>query len=189
MKRNHIAKIAALRANFNRYAYRPAAMIEQIKNYLGDELDFKVTDTINDRGHAAKYITICDKNGDEREIIAEYCADADEFVFSKIGLAEKVHNADYKLSVGIDNCSRIGHKKAWVVLFAGEKIGLWKVLISYSTVIAAWNVNSNVIYLQRNARNYSSTTRRHLSDFEAHVNRALKITNARAVLKWANWEC
>ena len=189
MKKSNIAKITALRKCLTRYAYGQDAMIEIIKDYLGNDLDFKVTDTINDRGHAAKHITICDKNGDEREIIAEYCAEADEFNFAKIGLAEKVHNSDYKLSVGIDDCSRIGHKNAWIAPFAGEKIGLWKVLVSYNMVIAAWNVNTNVIYLQRNARNYSNTTRRHLSDFEAHVNRALKITNERAILKWANWEC
>ena len=89
---------------------------------------------------------------------------------------------------GINNKSRINYKHAWIVDYHDEKVGLWKVLVSYSTVIAAWNVNSNVIYLQRHARDYSNTTRRHLSDFERHVSRALVITNETAVFKWANWE-
>lgn len=89
---------------------------------------------------------------------------------------------------GINNKSRINHKHAWIVDYHDEKVGLWKVLVSYFTVIAAWNVNSNVIYLQRHARDYSNTTRRHLSDFERRVSRALVITNETAVFKWANWE-
>jgi hypothetical protein len=189
MKKSNIAKIAALRKCLTCYAYGQDAMIEIIKDYLGDDLDFKVTDTINKRGHAAKHITICDKNDDEREIIAECCAEADEFNFAKIGLAESLRNSTARLAAGIGGSSRIKSKQAWIVAIGGETIGLWKVLVSYQTVIAAWNVNSNIIYVQRNARNYSRATRRHLSDFEAHINRALKITNERAVLKWANWEC
>lgn len=188
MKKSNIAKITALRNALNRYAYQPNAMIQVIKDYLGEELSFEFSTTTNNRNHEAYNILIFDKNGDTCEIVAELCADKKEFTFNSIGLEESVRLSDVKLALGMDNVSRIGTKQAWVVPFAGEKIGLWKVLVSYSTVIAAWNVNSNVIYLQRNARNYSNTTRRHLSDFEAHVNRALKITNETAVLKWANWK-
>ena len=188
MKRNHIAKIAALRNVLNRYGHRPDSMIQVIKDYLGDELNFEFSTTINSRGHEAYSILIFDNKGDTREIVAELCADEKEFTFNSIGLEESVRLSDVKLAYGMDNVSRIGTRRAWVVPFAGEKIGLWKVLVSYSTVIAAWNVNSNVIYLQRNARNYSNTTRRHLSYFEAHINRALKATNERAILKWANWK-
>lgn len=188
MKKSNITKIAALRKALGRYAYRHDAMVEVVKDYLRGEITFVIDDIVNNRQHSANLITIYDAAGDCRQIEAELCADEKEFTFNSIGLEESIRQSDVKLACGIDNVSRIGTKQAWVVPFAGEKIGLWKVLVSYSTVIAAWNVNSNVIYLQRNARNYSNTTRRHLSDFEAHVNRALKATHERAVLKWANWK-
>lgn len=188
MKKYNIAKIAALRNALTRNAYRHDAMIEVIKDHLGDELDFKVNDTTNYRGHASKNIVVYDKNGDSREFTAEYCCEANEFVFSKIGLAESVRNSTSKLVLGMGNSSRIKSKQAWIVTIGDETFGFWKVLVSYRTVIAAWNLNSNNIYLQPNAPRYSNTTNRHLSDFIAHVNRALKITDKRAVLKYASWE-
>lgn len=188
MKKSNIAKITALRNTLNRYAYRSNAMIQVIKDYLGEELSFEFSTTINNRNHEAYNILIFDKNGDTREIVAELCADKKEFTFNSIGLAESIYRSDDKLIYGMDNVSKIGHKNAWIVTFADKKTGLWKVLVSYNTVIATWKLNSNVIYLQRNARKYSNTTRRHLSYFKAYVNRALKITNETAVLKWANWE-
>lgn len=188
MKQSNISKIAALRKCLNRFAYTHDAMIEHIKNYLGNDLKFEWNLTINRRGHTAKQILIFDKEGDMREITAEFCADRKEFTFSSIGLEEDVYRCNAQLIDGINNKSRINHKHAFIVDYHGEKIGLWKVLISYSTIIAAWNPNSNIIYLQRHARDYSNTTRRHLSDFEEHVNRALEITNETAVFMWANWE-
>lgn len=188
MKKSNITKIAALRKALSRYAYRHDAMVEVIKDYLKDEVTFIIDDIVNNRNHATKLITIHEASGDFRQIEAELCADEKEFTFNSIGLEESVRKSDAKLACGMDNTSKIGSKNAWIVTFANEKIGSWKVLVSYYTVIAAWNANSNVIYLQRNARNYSNTTRRHLSDFEAHVNRVLKATHGRAVLKWANWK-
>lgn len=188
MKKSNIAKIASLRKALSRYAYRHDAMVELVKDYLKGDLTFIIDDMVNNRNHAANLITIYDAAGDRRQIEAELCADEKEFTFNSIGLEESVHQSDTKLACCMDNTSKIGSKNAWIVTFADEKIGLWKVLVSYSTVIAAWRVNSNVIYLQRNARNYSNTTRRHLSDFEAHVNRVLTATHEHAVLKWANWK-
>lgn len=188
MKQSNISKIAALRKCLNSFAYTHDAMIEHIKNYLGNDLKFDWNLTINQRGHEAKQILIFDKDGDTREIIAEYCADKKEFTFKAIGLEEDLYRCNMQLINGINNKSRINHKHAWIVDYHDEKVGLWKVLVSYSTVIAAWNVNSNVIYLQRHARDYSNTTRRHLSDFERRVSRGLVITNETAVFKWANWE-
>lgn len=188
MKQSNISKIAALRKCLNRFAYTHEAMMEHIKNYLGDDLKFEWNLTVNARGHVAKQILIFDKEGDMREITAEYCASRDEFTFKGIGLEENLYRCNMQLVDGINNKSRINYKHAWIVDYHNEKIGLWKVLVSYSTVIAAWNVNSNIIYLQRNARDYSNTTRRHLSDFEKRVSRALGITNETAVFKWANWE-
>ena len=84
--------------------------------------------------------------------------------------------------------SQIGSKSAWIVDYHHNNGGFYKVLISYSTVIAAWKVDTNIIYLQRHARGYSNTTRRHLSDFEAHVSCVLGVSNKTAVLKWACFE-
>lgn len=188
MKRNHIAKIAALRANLNRYAYRPAAMIEHIKDYLGDDLGFEFSTTINHRSHESYAILIFDKQGDTREIITELCANVDEFTFSKIGVGETVYASSSQLAMGINNINRMASKQAWIVPLLDDKGGSWKVLVSYKTIIAAWKTRSNLIYLQRNARNYSNTTRRHLFNFERYVNDSIKALGETAVLKWANWE-
>ena len=190
MKRNHIAKIAALRANLNRYAHRHDSMVEYIKDYLGDDLTFEIRDTVNHRGHAAKEITIFDKQGDTREIIAEYCCDADEFVFSEIGLDESVRKSRGELAIGIKNINRINSKQAWIVPIAVTVDGcwqFWQILVSYKTVIAAWKTTSNAIYLQPNARKYSNATNRHLSDFVRHVEAELRVKNKNPVLKYASF--
>ena len=189
MKKSNIVKTAALRKALTRFAYTHDSMIRLIKDYLKDsDLEFEVNLTTNNRNHMAKQILIWDKSGDCREIIAEYCADKEEFTFNGIDLEENVYRCNMQLINNINNSSRINHKQAWVVPYYNEKIGYWKVLVSYSTVIAAWNSNSNIIYLQRNARNYSNTTSRHLSDFAKQINRALKSTNETAVFKWACFE-
>lgn len=191
MKRNHIAKIAALRANLNRYAYRHDSMVEHIKDYLGDDLTFEIRDTVNHRGHAAKEITIFDKQGDTREIIAEYCADADEFAFEKIGLGERLYNSIGELALGIKNINRINSKQAWIVPITLTVDGcwqFWKILVSYSTIIAAWKITANTIYLQPDARKYSNTTNRHLSDFVRQVSDELKVKGEKAILKYASFK-
>lgn len=189
MKKSNIVKITALRKTLMDFAYCHDALIQHIKDYLKDsDLKFEVNLTVNNRNHMAKQILIWDKSGDSREIIAEYCADKEEFTFNGIGLGENIYRCNTQLVTGINNSSRINHKQAWIVPYYNEKIGYWKVLVSYNTVIAAWNPNSNIIYLQRNARNYSNTTSRHLFDFTKHVNRELEITNETAVFKWACFE-
>jgi hypothetical protein len=191
MKRNHIAKIAALRANLNRYAYRHDSMVEYIKDYLGDDLTFEIRDTVNHRGHAAKEITIFDKQGDTREIIAEYCAEADEFNFAKIGVGERLYDSISELALGIKNINRINSKQARIVPITLTVDGcwqFWKILVSYHTIIAAWKITGNVIYLQPNARKYSNTTNRHLSDFVCQVSDELKVKGEKAILKYASFK-
>lgn len=188
MKKSNISKIAALRACLNRFVYSKEGMIIHAKDYLGKDLKFETEDVVNTRGHAAVMFTVYDENDEYRQFQAEICADKEEFHFKGIGLEENLYRCNMRLVDGINSKSRINYKQAWIVDYSDEKIGAWKVLVSYSTVIAAWNVNSNIIYLQRNARNYSNTTRRHLSDFERRVNRALVITNETAVLKYARFE-
>ncbi len=188
MKQSNISKIAALRKAITRFAYTKESTIAHAKDYLGNSLKFESEDIVNDRGHVAVMFTIYDENGEYRQLSAEICADAEEFTFKGIGLEENLYRCNMQLIRGINKKSRIKSKQAWDVDYHDEKIGLWKVLVSYETVIAAWNVNSNIIYLQRNARNYSNTTRRHLSDFERYVNDNLKALNETAVLKWACFE-
>lgn len=188
MKKSNIAKIAALRACLNRFVYRKDSMISHAKDYLGENLKFEMEDVVNTRRHEAVMFTIYDENGEYRQFQAEICTDREEFTFKGIGLEECVHRCNEQLIYGINNSTRINHKQAWIIEYRDKKNGLWKVLVSYYTVIAAWNINSNIIYLQRNARRYSNTTSRHLSDFEKHVNCVMKSTNETAVFKWACFE-
>lgn len=188
MKKSNISKIAALRKAITRFVYTKESALAHAKDYLGNGLKFECEDVVNSRGHAAIMFTVYDENDEYRQFSAEICADKEEFTFKGIGLEENVYRCNMQLVNGIDNSSRINHKKAWIIPYHNEKIGYWKVLVSYSTVIAAWNPNSNIIYLQRSARNYSNTTSRHLSDFTKHVNRALEFTNETAVFKWARFE-
>lgn len=188
MKKSNIVRIAALRKTLESFAYTKDSVLAHAKDYLGNGLKFESNEIVNTRGHAAIMLTVYDENNDCREIIAEYCADKEEFTFNGIGLEENFYRCNTQLLDSISNASRINNKQAWIIPYSNEKIGHWNVLLSYNTVIAAWNLNSNIIYLQRNARNYSNTTRRHLSDFVKHVNRALKIKNETAVFKWACFE-
>lgn len=184
MKKFNISKIAALRACLTRFPYSKDGAIVIAKDYLDDGLKFEFKEVVNKRGHASIMFAICDENDDCRQFSAEIGADRNEFTFTGIGLEENVYKCPLQLVNGINNSSRINYKNAWIVPFGNEKIGYWEILVSYSSVIAAWNPDSNIIYLQRNARNYSNTTCRHLSDFKQHVNRSLKIMNKTAVFKW-----
>lgn len=188
MKQSNISKIATLRKCLTRFVYTKDGAIQHAKDYLGKELKFETEDVVNTRGHAAIMFTIYDKNDEYRQFQAEIGADKEEFTFHAIGLEEDVYCCNMRLIEGINNKSRINHKHAWIVNYYHDNGGFYEVLVSYSTVIAAWKVNTNIIYLQRNARNYSNTTRRHLSDFEAHVSRVLGVSNKTAVLKWARFE-
>ncbi len=188
MKKSNISKIAALRKCLNRFAYSKDSAIAHAKDYLGNGLKFETEDVVNTRGHAAIMFTIYDENDEYRQISAEICADKEEFHFKGIGLEESVYRSNARLGAAISNKSRIKSKQAWILNYYHDNGGFYEVLVSYSTVIAAWKVNTNIIYLQRHARNYSNTTRRHLSDFEAHVSRILGVSNKTAVLKWARFE-
>nr|DAM51161.1 MAG TPA: hypothetical protein [Caudoviricetes sp.] len=188
MKQSNISKIAALRKCLNRFAYTKEGALIHAKDYLGNGLKFESEDVVNDRGHAAIMFTVYDENDEYRRFSAEICADKEEFHFKAIELAESVYRSNARLAAAISNKSRIKSKQAWILNYYHDNGGFYEVLVSYSTVIAAWKVNTNVIYLQRNARNYSNTTRRHLSDFEAHVGRVLGVSNKTAVLKWACFE-
>lgn len=191
MKQSNISKIAALRKCLNRFAYTKDSAIAHVKDYLGKELKFETEDVVNTRGHVAIMFTVYDENDEYRRFQAEICADKEEFHFKGIGLEENLYRCNVQLISGINNKSRINHKHAWIVPFIEANSGcwrFWKVLVSYNTVIAVWKETDNVIYLQRNARNYSNTTRRHLSDFERYVSNILGATNKTAVLKWACFE-
>lgn len=188
MKQSNISKIAALRKCLNRFVYNKEAMVIHAKDYLGKELKFETEDVINTRGHAAVMFTVYNENDEYRQFQAEICADKEEFTFSSIGLEENVYHSNARLAAALNRKSKIGSKNAWIANYYHDNGGFYEVLVSYYTVIAAWKVSSNVIYLQRHARDYSNTTRRHLSDFEAHVSRVLGVSNKTAVLKWACFE-
>lgn len=188
MKQSNISKIAALRKCLNRFAYSKEGAIAHAKDYLANDLKFECEDVVNTRGHVVVMFTVYDENDEYRQFQAEICADKEEFTFSSIGLAESVYRSNARLAAAINNKSRIKSKQAWILNYYHDNGGFYEVLVSYSTVIAAWKVNSNVIYLQRNARNYSNTTRRHLSDFEAHVSRILGVSNKTVISKWARFE-
>ena len=188
MKQSNISKIAALRKCLTSFAYTKESALEHAKNYLGNGLKFESEDVVNSRGHAAIMFTIYDENDEYRQFQAEICADKEEFTFHGVGLEESVYRSNARLVAAISNKSRIKSKNAWILNYYHDNGEFYEVLVSYSTVIVAWKVNTNIIYLQRNARNYSNTTRRHLSDFEAHVSRVLGVSNKTAVLKWACFE-
>ena len=188
MKKSNISKIAALRKCLTRFVYTKEGAIAHAKDYLGKELKFETEDVINTRGHVAVMFTVYDGNDEYRQFSAEICADKEEFTFNSIGIKESVYRSNARLAAAISNKSRIKSKHAWILNYYHDNGGFYEVLVSYTTVIAAWKVNTNIIYLQRNARNYSNTTRRHLSDFEAHVSRILGVSNKTAVLKWARFK-
>lgn len=188
MKQSNISKIAALRKCLNRFVYTKEGAIAHAKDYLGNGLKFESEDVVNTRGHAAIMFVAYDENDEYRQFQAEICADKEEFTFSSIGLKESVYRSNARLAAAINNKSRIKSKRAWILNYYHDNGGFYEVLVSYSTVIAAWKVNSNIIYLQRNARNYSNTTRRHLSDFERYVSNILGVSNKTAVFKWARFE-
>lgn len=188
MKQSNISKIAALRKAITSFAYTKEGAIQHAKDYLGKELKFESEEIVNKRGHAAIMFTIYDDKDEYRQFSAEICADKEEFTFSSIDLAENLYHCNSRLAAAINRKSQIGSKSAWIVNYYHDNGGFYEVLVSYSTVIAAWKVDTNIIYLQRHARDYSNTTRRHLSDFEAHVSRVLGVSNKTAVLKWACFE-
>lgn len=188
MKQSNISKIAALRKCLTRFAYTKEGAIQHAKDYLGNGLKFESEDVVNTRGHAAVMFTIYDENDEYRRFEAEICAEKEEFTFNAIGLEENLYRCNSRLAAAMDRRSRIKSKNAWIVNYYHDNGGFYEVLVSYSTVIAVWKVASNIIYLQRHARDYSNTTRRHLSDFEAHVSRVLGVSNKTAVLKWACFE-
>lgn len=188
MKKANISKIATLRKRLTRFVYSKEAAIAHAKDYLGNGLKFEIEDVVNTRGHVAIMFTVYDENDEYRQFQAEICADKEEFTFNSIGLEENLYRCNMRLIEGINNKSRINHKHAWIVNYYHDNGGFYEVLVSYSTVIAAWKVNTNIIYLQRNARNYSNTTRRHLSDFERYVSNILGVSNKNAVSKWARFE-
>lgn len=188
MKKSNISKIAALRKCLTRFAYSKEAAIAHAKDYLGNSLKFKSEDVVNTRGHAAIMFTVYDENDEFRQFQAEICADKEEFTFNAIGLEESVYRSNARLAAAINNKSRIKSKNAWILNYYHDNGGFYEVLVSYSTVIAAWKVDTNIIYLQRCARSYSHTTRRHLSDFERYVSNILGVSNKTAVLKWARFE-
>lgn len=188
MKKSNISKIAALRKCLNRFVYNKEGMVIHAKDYLGKELKFETEDVINTRGHAAVMFTVYDENDEYRQFQAEICADKEEFTFSSIDIKESVYRSNARLAAAINNKSRIKSKQACILNYYHDNGGFYEVLVSYSTVIAAWKVDSNIIYLQRNARNYSNTTCRHLSDFKRYVSNILGVSNKTAVLKWARFE-
>lgn len=188
MKQSNISKIAALRKCLTSFAYTKEGALAHAKDYLGNSLKFESEEIVNTRGHDAIMFTIYDENDEYRQFSAEICADKEEFHFKGIGLEESVYHSNARLAVALNRKSQIGSKNAWIANYYHDNGGFYEVLVSYYTVIAAWKVDSNVIYLQRHARDYSNTTRRHLSDFEAHVSRVLGVSNKTPVLKWACFE-
>ena len=102
-------------------------------------------------------------------------------------MGETVRESDPRLARNINNKSRIGSKQAWIVQYDTPEYGMWRVLVSYDTVIGAWHVTDNVVYLSRKSRNYSTTTNRHISAFKDYVQSALDIEGKRAVFKYAQF--
>lgn len=188
MKQSNISKIAALRKCLTSFVYTKESALLHAKDYLGNGLKFESEDVVNTRGHAAIMFTVYDENDEYRQFQAEICADKEEFTFKGIELEENIYRCNSRLAAAMNRKSQIRSKSAWIVNYYHDNGGFYEVLVSYSTVIAAWKVNTNIIYLQRHARDYSNTTRRHLSDFEAHVSRVLSVSNKTAVLKWACFE-
>lgn len=188
MKQSNISKIAALRKCLTSFVYTKESALLHAKDYLGNGLMFEAEDVVNTCGHAAIMFTVYDENDEFRQFQAEICADKEEFTFSSIDLEEDLYRCNSRLAAAMNRKSQIGSKSAWIVNYYHDNGGFYEVLVSYSTVIAAWKVDTNIIYLQRGARSYSHTTCRHLSYFEAHVSRILGVSNKTAVLKWARFE-
>lgn len=189
MKKHQIQAIAKLRKLLTSKPHKEWAMDVALSARVPDTLRFSVSDTIDDKGHVAKLIRVYDAviTGDCRKIIVPLCADTDEFTFASIGLGETVRESDPRLARGINNKSRIGSKQAWIVQYDTPEYGMWRVLVSYNTVIGAWRVVSDTIYLSRKSRKYSATTNRHISAFKDYVQHTLDIECKRAVFKYAQF--
>lgn len=189
MKQSQIQAIAKIRKLLTSEPHKEWAIDLALRERLPDTLRFSVSDTVDDKGHVAKLIRVYDAviTGDCREIIAPLCAGTDEFTFASIGLGETVRESDPRLARNINNKSRIGSKQAWIVQYDTPEYGMWRVLVSYDTVIGAWHVTDNVVYLSRKSRNYSTTTNRHISAFKDYVQSALDIEGKRAVFKYAQF--
>lgn len=189
MNKSQIQAIAKIRKLLTSKPHKEWAIDVALSARVPDTLRFSVSDTIDAKGHVAKLIRVYDAviTGDCREIIAPLCAATDEFTFASIGLDETVFRSDPRLGYGINNQSRIGAKSAWIVDYNTAEHGRWFVLVSYGTVIGAWRVGSDTIYLSRKSRKYSTTTNRHISAFKDHVQYALDIDGKRAVFKYAQF--
>lgn len=189
MKKSQIQAIAKIRKLLTSKPHKEWEIDVALSAHLPDTLRFSVSDTIDDTGHVAKLIRVYDAVmvGDCREIIAPLCADTAEFTFASIGLEETVFRSDPRLGYGINNKSRVGSKQAWIVQYDTPEHGMWRVLVSYDTVIGAWHVTSDTIYLSRKSRKYSTTTNRHISAFKAYVQHTLDIEGKRAVCKYAQF--
>lgn len=182
MKKSQIQAIAKIRKLLTSKPHKEWAIDVALRARLPDTLRFSVSDTIDDKGHVAKLIRVYDAviTGDCREIIAPLCADTAEFTFASIGLGETVRESDPRLARGINNRSRIGSKQAWIAQYDTPEHGMWRVLVSYDTVIGAYRVVSDTIYLSRKSRKYSAATNRHISAFK-------DIEGKRAVFKYAQF--
>ncbi len=189
MKKHQIQAIAKLRKLLTSKPHKEWAMGVALSARVPDTLRFSVSDTIDDKGYVAKLIRVYDAviTGDCREIIVPLCADTAEFTFASIGLGETVRESDPRLARNINSKSRIGSKQAWIVRYDTPEYGMWRVLVSYDTVIGTWHVTDNVVYLSRKARKYSTTTNRHISAFKDYVQSALDIEGKRAVFKYAQF--
>ena len=189
MKKSQIQAIAKLRKILTAKPHKEWAIDVALSEHVPDTLRFSVSDTIDDKGHVAKLIRVYDAviTGDCREIIAPLCAATDEFTFASVGLGETVRESDPRLARGLNRKSRIGSKQAWIAQYDTPEHGMWRVLVSYDTVIGAWHVANNVVYLTRKARKYSTTTNRHISAFKDYVQYALDIEGKRAVFKYAQF--
>lgn len=189
MKKSQIQAIAKIRELLTSKPHKEWAIDVALSARVPDTLRFSVSDTIDDKGHVAKLIRVFDAVmvGDCREIIAPLCADTDEFTFASIGLGETVRESDPRLARGINSKSRIGSKQAWIAQYDTPEHGMWRVLVSYNTVIGAWHVTDNVVYLSRKSRKYSATINRHISAFKDYVQSALDIEGKRVVFKYAQF--
>ena len=199
MKRENIRRISGLRKLLKGLRYTPIGIEEITKSWLGYALgvsiDYKMTDTIDNDGFAAKKIEFLEippskKAKENRFIIAQCAAENEEFTFSSIGLAERLRNChkDFKALVNDFSQNGLLPKSGVISYKVPNRNEIYRVLVWNGYILAAWNVKHNKIYVSIKASYHCKEFARLLKEFVDFIQSCLNGRNETAVLKYARFE-
>lgn len=199
MLRENIRRISGLRRLLKGFHYTHSGIEELTKSWLGYALgvsiDYKMTDTIDADGFAAKKIEFLEippskKAKKNRFIIAQCAAENEEFTFSSIGLAERLRNCHKDLKALVKDFSKNGLLPESGVIShkMPHRNEIYRVLVWNGYILAAWNVKYNKIYVSTKASYHYKEFARLLKEFVDFAQSCLNGRNETAVLKYARFE-